>query len=74
MQNIGIVCSLLLPVDAMHRKAMSLLVPAGLLGFDASEMGIGTPALPSVWMTMYAAAYIVVVVWLAGRAFSGRDL
>jgi len=75
MVNIGIVTSLLIPVDAMHRKAMSLLVPQGLLGLDAAgAVGMGTPALPSVWMTVYALAYVVVVVWLAGRAFMRRDL
>lgn len=75
MENIGIVASLLLPVDAMHRKAMSMLVPQGLLGLDAAgAAGMGTPALPSVWMTVYALVYIVGVVWLAGRLFSHRDL
>lgn len=75
MQNIGIVTSLLLPVDAMHRKAMSMLVPQGLLGLDAAgTMGIGTPALPSVWMTVYAVAFVIGLVWLACRVFSRRDL
>ncbi|NTU71677.1 MAG: ABC transporter permease [Coriobacteriia bacterium] len=75
MQNIGIVTSLLLPVDAMHRKAMALLVPQGLLGLDAAgAMGIGTPELPSMWMTFYAVAYVIGAVWLAGRTFSRRDL
>ena len=75
MQNIGIVTSLLLPVDAVHRKAMSMLVPQGLLGLDAAgAMGMGTPALPSVWMIVYAFVYVVGMVWLAGRAFSRRDL
>ncbi len=75
MQNIGIVTSLLLPVDAMHRKAMSMLVPQGLLGLDAAgAIGMGTPALPSIWMTTYAFVYVVAIVWLAGRVFSRRDL
>jgi Cu-processing system permease protein len=75
MQNIGIVASLLLPVDAMHRKAMSMLVPQGLLGLDAGgAIGMGTPALPSVWMTVYAVVYVVGMVWLAGRVFAHRDL
>jgi Cu-processing system permease protein len=75
MQNIGIVTSLLLPVDAMHRKAMSLLVPSGLLGLDVTgAAGLGTPPLPSVWMTLYSVAYVVLVVWFAGRLFSRRDL
>jgi Cu-processing system permease protein len=75
MQNIGIVTSLLLPVDAMHRKAMSLLLPSGLLGLDfTGAAGLGTPPMPSVWMTVYAVGFIVVIVWLAGRAFSRRDL
>lgn len=75
MQNIGIIASLLLPVDAMHRKAMSMLVPQGLLGLDAAgAVGMGTPALPSVWMTVYAIAYVVAIVWFAGWVFSRRDL
>jgi hypothetical protein len=75
MVNIGIVASLLLPVDAMHRKAVSLLVPSGLLGLDAAGgMGLGTPPIPSVWMVLYSLAYVAGVVALGCRLFGSRDL
>jgi ABC-type transport system involved in multi-copper enzyme maturation permease subunit len=75
MMNLGVISSLLLPVDAIHRKAVSLLVPSGLLGLDgAGGLGLGTPPMPSVWMLVYTAAYLVGVVWLATWAFTNRDL
>lgn len=75
MMNLGVISSLLLPIDAMHRKASSLLLPSGLLGLDAAgALGLGSPQLPSVWMVVYAMAYLVGAVWLAARLFTRRDL
>ena len=75
MMNLGVISSLLLPVDAIHRKASSLLVPSGLLGLDAAgALGLGSPQLPSAWMIVYTLIYLVGAVWLACRLFTNRDL
>jgi len=80
LSNIGIVSSLLMPVDAVHRMALSLLVPQGLLIGDLANMGgsgplgMGLSATPSVWMMVYTFGYIAVLVWLATRVFRRRDL
>lgn len=75
MLDIGVVTSLLLPVDAVHRKAMSELMPAGLqLANAAQGMGFGTSATPSAWMIVYAVCYTGLAVWLAARVLAKRDL
>jgi Cu-processing system permease protein len=75
MQNLGIVSSLLMPVDAMHRKAVSLLLPGGaLIDQAAAAMGQGGSATPSSWMVVYAVGYVVIVLALAARVFARRDL
>jgi Cu-processing system permease protein len=74
MAQIGIVSSLLMPVDALHRLALSLLVPPGLLVFQGGgPPGMGAPT-PSVWMLVYSVAYVVALVALAARVFGRRDL
>jgi ABC-type transport system involved in multi-copper enzyme maturation permease subunit len=76
MANIGIVVSLMLPVDAIHRKAAFLLMPGGLLSLEGalSAAGIGAPAQPSSAMVVWAVVYIVGVVWLAAWSFRRREL
>ncbi len=73
--QLGIVASLLMPIDAVHRKAISMLIPGGLLfGQGAIGLGLGESSTPSVWMIAYAAGYVVVLTALAGRVFQRRDL
>lgn len=74
MGNIGIVSSLLMPLDALHRLSLSLLVPQGLLFQTGGAPGIGGGTVPSVWMVVYAALYIVALVAIAVRVFGRRDL
>jgi Cu-processing system permease protein len=75
MIDLGIVSSLLMPLDAVHRKAVSLVLPNGLLfGGGAAGVGIGENTTPSVWMIVYAVGFVAVAVWLAARTFSRRDL
>ncbi|MBS3973827.1 MAG: ABC transporter permease subunit, partial [Actinobacteria bacterium] len=51
MVNLGIISSLLLPADAMYRKAIEYLLPGGLLLLGGGGGSILTPAeSPSVWM------------------------
>ena len=76
MTNIGIVVSLILPVDAMHRKATYLLLPGGLVSFEgaAAAAGAGVPPQPSWAMVGWTIAYIVGAVWLAAFSFKRRAL
>ena len=74
MSNIGIVSSLLMPLDALHRKALSLLLPPGLLFQNGGPPGMGGGSIPSSWMVVYGGLYVVVLIALATRAFANRDL
>ena len=74
MMNAGILSSLLMPFDAIHRKALSLLVPASIASAGQTGMGFAPSATPSAWMIAYAAAYPVLAIWIAVRAFGRRDL
>jgi Cu-processing system permease protein len=73
---LGIVTSLLMPLDAVHRLALGALLPQGLESFGPLPgLGGGTDALvPSNGMMIYAGAYVFVMLLLAARAFSARDL
>lgn len=76
--NIGIVSSLILPVDALYRRAaFSLLESAG--GFNLwtglGAMGpFGVASIPSRWMVVYAVLYLAACLWLAARVFRARDV
>jgi Cu-processing system permease protein len=76
MANTGIVVSLLLPVDAIHRKAAALLLPGGLLSIEgvAAAAGGSVPPQPSAAMVAWTVAYIVGIVWLAAWSFKRRQL
>ncbi|HEY3318232.1 MAG TPA: ABC transporter permease subunit [Coriobacteriia bacterium] len=75
MVQLGIVTSLLTPLDAVHRKALSLLLPGGLLfGQGTAGVGLGESATPSTWMMLYAVGYVAVAVLLATRVLRRRDL
>jgi Cu-processing system permease protein len=76
MANIGIVVSLLLPVDAIHRKASYLLLPGGLMSLEgaASDAGAGSPPQPSAAMVAWAILYVIGAVWLAAYSFKRREL
>ncbi|MDH4140004.1 MAG: ABC transporter permease subunit [Coriobacteriia bacterium] len=75
MLNIGIVTSLLLPVDAVHRKAVTELLPSGVL-LDPSGGGVsfGASAVPSGWMVAYAVAFPLIMILLGMRVLQKRDL
>ncbi|MFQ5407852.1 MAG: ABC transporter permease subunit [Anaerolineales bacterium] len=70
--NIGIVSSLLLPTEALWKRAafemQSPLVAA--MGFSP----FSSPSVPSRWMVVYAGVYVLALLYLAGRQFSQRDL
>ncbi len=70
--NIGIITSLLLPSEALWRRAayemQSPLV--GALGFSPFT----SRSIPSTAMVFYAVLYLIAAVFLAIRVFSRRDL
>lgn len=70
--TIGIVSSLILPVEALWRLAATLLQPPLLNNVNFSPFSLG--AVPSLAMVVYAGGYIVVLFALAMRAFARRDL
>jgi len=70
--NIGIVSSLILPSEALWKRAVyemqSPLVGAiGITPFSS-------PSTPSLLMIAYAVIYLLVMIWLAMRQFAQRDL
>jgi hypothetical protein len=72
--NTGIIVSLLMPSEAMWKRAAYLLQPPMLsnLGLDATPFGAAST--PSPLMVGYAALYVVVGLLVAIRLFSTRDL
>ncbi len=72
--NTGIVVSLLVPSEAMWKRAAYLLQPPALssLGLDATPFGAAST--PSPLMVGYAVLYVIVGLLVAMRLFSTRDL
>ncbi|MBK6326759.1 MAG: ABC transporter permease [Chloroflexi bacterium] len=71
--NIGIVTSLIMPSEALWKKALALFQP----GFASSPVMAGPLAVtsqPSDLMIGYAVAYMVALLALALWSFSRRDL
>jgi Cu-processing system permease protein len=69
--RVGIVTSLLLPVEALWRRA-AYLMQSPLLGNAPTPFS--TSSVPSPAMVIYAALYAAVALGLAMRAFGRRDL
>lgn len=76
LRTIGIITSLILPVDAIYRRAAySLMQSSGDLMTSMSVMGpFGSLSIPSIWMIVYAVLYLLGTLWLAARVFQGKDL
>jgi ABC-type transport system involved in multi-copper enzyme maturation permease subunit len=72
--NVGIIISLLMPSEAMWKRAAYLMQPPFLreLGLDATPFGAATA--PSEAMVVYAALYTLCALVLAVRCFDARDL
>ena len=69
--NVGIVTSLLMPVEALWRRASYLMQPPIMSSIPTPFSGT-TP--PSQAMVIYAALYAAAALGLAMRVFSRRDL
>ena len=69
--NVGIVTSLLMPVEALWRRASYLMQPPLLSSIPTPFSGTSPP---SEAMVIYAALYAAAALALAMRVFSRRDL
>jgi len=69
--NVGIVTSLLMPVEALWRRASYLMQPPIMSSIPSPFSGTSPP---SESMVIYAALYAAAVLGLAMRAFSRRAL
>ncbi len=69
--NVGIVTSLLMPVEALWRRAAYLMQPPLLNSIPSPFSGTSPP---SQAMVIYAAVYAALALGLAMRQFSRRDL
>ncbi len=76
MINIGIVSSLVLPVDALYRRAVFVLLSnTGNLLSSLQALGpFGSVSVPSQAMVVYAWVYLVGCLLLAVRSFKRRDI
>lgn len=70
--QIGVVSSLILPVEALWRLAANNMQPPLFNNIGFSPFSLG--AVPSTAMVAYAALYIAALLVFAMRAFSQRDL
>lgn len=73
--NVGIISSLIIPSEALWRRASYEMTPALMQTLGAAVSGpFITPSVPSPLMIGYAGLYLVVALALAMRQFSRRDL
>jgi ABC-type transport system involved in multi-copper enzyme maturation permease subunit len=73
--NIGIISSLILPTEAVFRRAAYLMSPATLQALGLAASGpMFVFSVPSSLMVVYAALYMLAVLALAVRQFARRDL
>ncbi len=70
--HVGVVASLLMPTEAMWRKAASEFQGPIIGMIGASPFG--TTSVPSMGMVAYAALYMAIALGWAVRRFSRRDL
>jgi Cu-processing system permease protein len=77
MVKIGVYASLVLPSDAMWKMAAYAVQPPNplpALGINLSVGPFGVIYPPSVWMGVYAVAYMLAALSAAVWLFSRRDL
>lgn len=71
--DLGILSSLLLPSEALWRRAGHAMQSTLTRTFNATGP-FSTGSVPSGWFILYAGLYVVVMVAFAMRVFSRRDL
>ena len=72
--RIGIVTSLIMPVESVWRRAAYLMQPPMLNGTSGFISPFSAFSVPSPAMVVYAGVYAGVMLLLAMRSFSRRDL
>jgi hypothetical protein len=72
--NLGILSSLILPTEAVFRRAAYLMSSATAQALGISSGPLFVVSVPSPYMSAYAAVYLVVLVLVAVRQFAKRDL
>jgi ABC-type transport system involved in multi-copper enzyme maturation permease subunit len=72
--NIGIVVSLLIPSEALWKRAAYLMQPPFLRELGLSTTPFGAASAPSSAMVIYAVVYTVAALALAMHWFAKRDL
>jgi ABC-type transport system involved in multi-copper enzyme maturation permease subunit len=72
--NIGIVSSLILPTEAVFRRAAYLMSSATAQTFGLSTGPTFVASVPSPLMVVYAGLYLLLLMGLAARQFARRDL
>jgi ABC-type transport system involved in multi-copper enzyme maturation permease subunit len=70
--NLGIASSLLMPSEALWRRAAAEIQGPMIGGIGRTPFGAGS--VPSNWMIAYAALYATIALGLAVRRFARRDL
>jgi Cu-processing system permease protein len=70
--NIGVVASLIMPSEALWRRAASEVQGPVIGGLGRTPFSISS--VPSGWMVLYAALYLALALTFAVRRFSRRDL
>jgi len=70
--DIGILSSLVMPSEAVWKRAAYRMQPAALSSLNLSPFSMASA--PSSMMLAYAALYCALFLWLAVRWFEGRDL
>jgi len=71
--NVGIVSSLIMPSEAVWKRA-AYEMQSSLVRTFGGLSPFSSPSAPSLVMVLYAVFYAAVVLWLAMRRFSKRDL
>jgi Cu-processing system permease protein len=72
--NIGIISSLLLPTEAVFRRAAFIMTSPAVQALGFSSGPLFVVSVPSPVMVYYALIYLLLLVSLAVRQFSKRDL
>lgn len=72
--NTGIVVSLLMPSEALWKRAAFVMQPPALSNLGLEATPFGAASAPSPLMVWYSVAYVVVMLLVAIRLFSARDL
>lgn len=70
--DLGILSSLLLPTEALWRRASYVMQTALMRNIGTSPFGLAS--VPNRWFLVYAALYLIATVGVALRVFARRDL